>query len=69
MTHTIENLYRTCELVRKYAHCWNDSPSHRMYRWVDLVNDYKANHPTLWAEYCNRFNDGFTKWDAYDLLA
>lgn len=69
MTHTVANLYKTCELIRKYAHCWAGEPSARMYRWVDLVNEYKAEHPVIWAEYCERFNNGFTRWDAYDLLA
>jgi hypothetical protein len=40
-----------------------------MYRWVDLVNEYKADHPVIWAEYCQLHNDGFTGFDAYDLLA
>ena len=69
MTHTLQNLVKTVALIRKYAHCWSDNPSSRMYRWVDFVNECKANHPTVWAEYNLKFNDGFTSWDAYDLLA
>lgn len=69
MTHTLQNLVKTVTLIRKYAHCWSGDPSARMYRWVDLVNEYKADHPVIWAEYCQLHNDGFTGFDAYDLLA
>ena len=69
MTHTVENLFKTVSLVRKYAHRWSANPSHRMYGWVDLVNTYKDSHPAIWEEYSARFNNGFTGWDAYDLLA
>lgn len=68
--HTIQDLIHLVSMVRKYAHRWHvEEPSARMYGWVDRINEYKTEHPELWARYCCVHNDGFTSWDAYDLLA
>jgi hypothetical protein len=55
--------------ISKYAHRWNDSPSSRMYKWVDTYNDLKEKHRHgAWVTYCKKH--GFSLGhDAYDNLA
>jgi hypothetical protein len=67
--YSIQDLIHIIGMVRKYAHRWNENPSQRMMYWVDRVNEYKREQPELWARNCCVHNDGFTSWDAYDLLA
>ena len=62
-------LRKVGNLLNQYAHCWGESPSDRMYKWV---NEYDLLRSSLswedWQEYCAL--EGYDPYhDAYDCLA
>lgn len=65
--HT-RRLQELADLLGKYAHRWNATPSQRMMGWVDEYNGIKADHPAAWRAYCES-TGACTTHHAYDCLA
>jgi len=65
---TLDRLVYLSKMLNKYSHRWNNSPSQRMYDWVDEYNDLKNSNRNDWEEYCKTTGRD-RHHDAYDCMA
>ena len=62
----VKRLKYLSSMLSKYAHCWNENPSSRMYDWVDEYNDLR--NTAAWFKYCED-NHLSPNHNAYDCMA
>jgi len=65
----IKRLAYLADKLAKYSHRWSETPSARMYAWVDEYQDLREQHyHGAWEIYCEERSAALDH-DAYDCLA